>query len=211
MVSGQATTRSALPPRQVKCPGCGSVGSLETVGSKDVQVGDHVVSHRQCPLPDCQTYVLVIMERTEENDLEVTDTYPRGRIDFDTTDVPPPIIRTMNESISCHANKNYLASAILVRKTLEEICHEQGADGPNLKKRIEALGEQIVIPPELLDGMDQLRLLGNDAAHIEAWTFQEIGERELTVAIDFTKKIIEATYQYESLLEELEELKNGGE
>jgi hypothetical protein len=43
------------------------------------------------------------------------------------------------------------------------------------------------LPQELLDGADHLRLLGNDAAHIEAKTYQSIGEPEVRIAIDLTK------------------------
>ena len=55
--------------------------------------------------------------------------------------------------------------------------------------------------------MHELRLLGNDAAHIEANTFEQIGKEELEISIDFTKEILKAVYQYESLLERLRSLK----
>ena len=50
----------------------------------------------------------------------------------------------------------------MVRKTLEELCRDRQAQGPNLKDRIKALGTKVVLPTELLDGLDDLRLLGND-------------------------------------------------
>lgn len=55
--------------------------------------------------------------------------------------------------------------------------------------------------------MDDLRLLGNDAAHIEAKTFSEIGKEEIEISIDFTKEILKAVYQYENLLDKLKKLK----
>ena len=55
--------------------------------------------------------------------------------------------------------------------------------------------------------MQELRLLGNDAAHIEADTFEKIGKDELEISIEFTKEILKAVYQYESLLEKLRSLK----
>jgi len=95
----------------------------------------------------------------------------------------------------------------MVRRTLEELCEEKGATGKNLKERIADLGSKIVIPQDLIDGMDDLRLLGNDAAHIEAQVFKQIGARELEVAIRFTKEILKATYQYTTLLNELRALR----
>ena len=55
--------------------------------------------------------------------------------------------------------------------------------------------------------MDDLRLLGNDAAHFEAQTYNEIGKEEIEVSIDFVKEILKAVYQYESLLSKLRNLK----
>jgi len=46
-------------------------------------------------------------------------------------------------------------------------------------------------------------LLGNDAAHIEAKTYQSIGEPEVRIAINLTKELLKAAYQYEGLLNEL--------
>ena len=62
--------------------------------------------------------------------------------------------------------------------SLEELCEERGAAGNNLKERITALSKIIVLPQDLLNAADHLRLLGNDAAHIEAKTYQAIGEPE---------------------------------
>ena len=55
--------------------------------------------------------------------------------------------------------------------------------------------------------MDELRLLGNDAAHIEAKTYGDISEVELGVAIEFTKELLKGIYQYSSLLAKLRNLK----
>ncbi|GAA5510039.1 hypothetical protein Rcae01_05545 [Novipirellula caenicola] len=95
----------------------------------------------------------------------------------------------------------------MLRRTLEKICDDRGATGNNLKARIKDLESKIVLPRELIDAMDELRLLGNDAAHIEARTFAEISEQELAVAFEFTKEIIKGLYQYSSLLERLRSLK----
>jgi hypothetical protein len=56
--------------------------------------------------------------------------------------------------------------------------------------------------------MNELRLLGNDAAHIEAQTFSEIGKEEIEVSLEFAKEILKAVYQYENLLQKLKKLKD---
>ena len=77
----------------------------------------------------------------------------------------------------------------------------------NPKKRIADLRGKIVIPEELFEAMDELRLLGNDAAHIEAKSYDNISEQELSVAIEFTKELLKGIYQYSTLLTKLRNLK----
>jgi len=95
----------------------------------------------------------------------------------------------------------------MVRKTLELLCDAQGADTGNLKNRISALGAKVVLPADLLGGMDDLRLLGNDAAHIESQVFNKVDREELEVAIELTKEVLKAVYQYTTLLDRLRKLK----
>ena len=95
----------------------------------------------------------------------------------------------------------------MVRKTLEELCRDRGAKGSNLKERIRDLGSRVVLPKELFDGLDDIRLLGNDAAHIESQEFGKIGQEELDVAIEFTKEVLKAIFQYAELLGRLRSLR----
>jgi hypothetical protein len=62
-------------------------------------------------------------------------------------------------------------------------------------------------PSELLDGLDDLRLLGNDAAHIESTVYSQIGKEEVEVGIEFTTEVLKAVYQYSALLGRLRALK----
>jgi hypothetical protein len=121
--------------------------------------------------------------------------------------IPVSIIKTFDEAVTCHAQNCFVASAIMIRRTLEEICEERGAIGKDLKTRIHDLKTKILLPQELFDAMDELRLLGNDAVHIDANIFAQISNQELDVAIEFTLEILKALYQYSSLLSKMRELK----
>jgi hypothetical protein len=50
-------------------------------------------------------------------------------------------------------------------------------------------------------------LLGNDAAHIEAKTYDDVGADEVLAGIELAKEIIKATNQYKGLLGRLQKLK----
>lgn len=64
-----------------------------------------------------------------------------------------------------------------------------------------------MIPEDLFSALDELRLLGNDAAHIEAKTYDEVGPEEIDVAVQLTKEILKAVYQLDSLVGRLRALK----
>ena len=63
-----------------------------------------------------------------------------------------------------------------------------------------------VIPTDLLDAADNLRLLGNDAAHVEAKAYDAIGVQEATLAVTLAKELMKAVYQYSSLVDQLKAL-----
>jgi len=160
------------------------------------------VGERRCPNVNCKTMLFVVWQHNQ-----IARSYPALRIDFDKTNIPVPVVLALEEAITCHANECFIAAAIMVRKTLEELCRERGAHGKDLKERIRDLGAKIVLPKELLDGLDDLRLLGNDAAHIESREYDQVGKEEVEIGIEFTKEVLKATYQYSALLTRLRGLK----
>ena len=63
-----------------------------------------------------------------------------------------------------------------------------------------------MIPTDLLDAADNLRLLGNDAAHVEAKIYDNIGMQEAMLAVTLAKELLKAVYQYSSLVDQLKAL-----
>jgi len=157
---------------------------------------------RICPNPDCRAIVFV----TVDEDAKFLS-FPAERIDFDPTLIPQKILDSFEEAITYHANHCFRSSAIMVRRTLEEICADRAATGESLKLRLAKLGSLIIVPKELLEAADELRLLGNDAAHLEAQVYDDIGSEEIEVAIGLCKEILKAVYQLSSLVDRLRKLK----
>lgn len=195
---------------KMKCPGCGHKGTFERISSeiKDVRVltenqGWRAFGQRYCPNNDCKAHLFFISEMGGN----LIASYPAIKIDFEKQNIPTEVLQVFEEAIICHAEKCFIASAIMIRRTLEEICQNKSAKGGNLKERIKDLTTKIVLPKELIEGFDDLRLLGNDAAHVEAKEFEEISQDEIEVSIEFTKEILKAVYQYEHLLSRLRSLK----
>jgi hypothetical protein len=183
------------------------MGTFEGVGLQDLYLTgpeQYILGQRRCPNPQCHSHVFVALDPATST---IVASLPAERLDFDATNLPAPILTSFGEAIACHAAGCYVAAAMMVRKTMEELCLDRKATGANLKERIAALGTTIVLPKDLLDGVDDLRLLGNDAAHVESQTFNNVGKEELEVAIEFAMEVLKATYQYEALRNRLAALK----
>jgi hypothetical protein len=203
--SSVGLARSAGANANFKCPGCGQLGTFEVMAanSQDFMLPDNIrLGERVCPNGECRAVVVVVWKNNQ-----IVRCYPPLRIDFNKTNIPTAVVSALEEAITCHSDECYIAAAIMVRKSLEELCRNRGAQGKDLKERIRDLGTKIVLPKELLDGLDDLRLLGNDAAHIESRVYDEVGNEEVEVGIEFTKEVLKATYQYSALLSRLRLLK----
>lgn len=186
-----------------RCPHCGHNGTFESVGS-DIRNKSIVFGLRRCPNSSCYGHLFFVFN---PQTAEIVVTYPSDTIPFDKENIPKRVLNAFEEAVITHSNNCFIASAIMIRKTLEEICVDRGAAGKSLYARLQDLGAKIVVPKELMEGMQELRLLGNDAAHIESNTFAEVGKNEVEISIEFTKEILKAVYQYESLLSKLRSLK----
>lgn len=204
------------PPRPVgarddvslRCPACRHLGTLKPFQHLHDQPvkgpeGQFTLGCRLCPNTDCFAVLFVVLG---DHGVPVAS-YPPERVDFDATNLPPGVLSSLEEAISCHSHELYLAAGMMVRRTLEELCADRQAQGNNLKERLRNLGSQTILPQELLDGLDDLRLLGNDAAHIKSRDFQQVGQEEVDIALDLTKEVLKAVYQYSNLLSRLRGLK----
>jgi hypothetical protein len=191
----------------IRCPRCGQVGTFESFGNvNDVfsRVGNGIVfGQRRCPNPKCSGHVFFV----EDKNTSSVYSYPPESVELNKDNIPARILSTIEEAITCYTHGCYIAAAIMIRKTLEEIAVEKSAEGKNLFLKLQDLSAKIFVPKELIEAMTELRLLGNDAAHIEAETFNQIGKNEIEISIEFAKEIIKAVYQYESLLGRLRGLK----
>jgi hypothetical protein len=131
-------------------------------------------------------------------------------LDFNLDNLPPHCQQTLKEAIACHGAGAYRAAAMMVRRLLEEICQDNAATGNNLHDRLAALKNLVVLPLPLFEAMGELKALGNDAAHIEAKAYDNIGREEAEDSIELAKEILKALYQLKGLVGRLQARKNSG-
>jgi hypothetical protein len=163
---------------------------------------------RQCPRRECRGIVFCV---GAEELGRLLYSYPPETVDWDASNLPERVLDTFEEAITAEANQCYRASALMTRRTLELVCADQGATGANLLERVKNLGKQVVLPQALLDALDQLRLLGNDAAHVDAKTYAKVGQDEARVALDVAKELLKSVYQLNDLLSRLQALQRAQE
>lgn len=200
----------------LRCPHCNHVGAFHGLPQcsdvtwtipKQQPNGARVAIQcsggiRICPNPSCRCLVHVVLEGSS-----VFESFPPEVIDFDSTNLPAPILASLEEAIKAHSASCYKACALMVRRVLEELCDDKNATGGDLKSRLAVLGQSALVPKDLLDAADELRLLGNDAAHIKAKNYDGIGKDEAALAIELAKELLKAVYQYTSLVSKLKALK----
>jgi hypothetical protein len=61
-------------------------------------------------------------------------------------------------------------------------------------------------PSYLVAGFDDLRLLGNEAAHIESTVYDKVGREEGEIGIEVAKEVLKGVYQVSELLGRLRNL-----
>lgn len=150
---------------------------------------------RICANPECKAVVFFFRHRAERPKI-----YPAEVMAFDSNNLPAGVQASLREAIQCHAHECHRAAAIMIRRTLEEVCENKEAGGANLHQRLEKLKSLVLLPPDLMEGLDHLKYLGNDAAHIESKHFDRVDYEEVSVGLELTIVILRAVYQMGELV-----------
>lgn len=211
---GQAILRDESVGRtvlQLRCPHCGAAGSFESASATSLRhqkkvksnsstyVHDFMAQMRICPNLGCRGLVFTLSNSNGDNVV-----HPPELIRFSDDNIPPALLATLKEAILCHSVGGYRAAAMMVRRLLEEICDEAGATSKHLHGRLKELRSQITLPEELFEVMNELKSLGNDAAHIEAKAYQVIEKEEAELSIELAQEILRARFQHKGLLSRLQ-------
>jgi len=109
--------------------------------------------------------------------------------------LPKNIENSFIEAQKCYYNECFIASAILVRKILEEICVDKCIKtGRNMEEKVDTLLNSGKLPSEIGKELHDLRKLGNDGAHIELKHFNNLGKKEVESALSLVSLILEQIY-----------------
>lgn len=94
------------------------------------------------------------------------------------SNIPRPIARELREARACFRAKLYTATAVMVRRTLEGMCVDQGTQKKALFQALRELKDADKIEGRLFEWAQALRALGNQGAHFskEAVSREDAGD-----------------------------------
>jgi hypothetical protein len=121
-----------------------------------------------------------------------TQLYPKAglrRIDFK---MPPEVELSYLEAMRCESAEAWLATAVMVRRTMEAVGKEFKPSARNLADGLKAMRDQGAISDELMEWGTELRFLGNVGAHPGG---QRVSQQDATDAMEFLAAIVETIYQ----------------
>ncbi|WP_109830669.1 DUF4145 domain-containing protein [Reichenbachiella versicolor] len=131
--------------------------------------------------------------------------FPTGDFHLNPT-IPEQLRKSLQESIQCYRGGANTATAIMCRRTIEGFCSLKDVKSGNLAESIKKLKETGIINKQLFEWANQLRLLGNEAAHNIDSTFTSTDARDI---LDFTIAILDFSYSFKQKFDDfIERRKN---
>lgn len=127
--------------------------------------------------------------------------YPTGR-NITTDGMPETASRAYMAAARSYQAGLYEPCVIMCRKCIEALCREFGATKGNLKERLNRLRQSGHIDQKLATWADELRLIGNDAAHDLDIVLEQVDAQN---ALEFVEAILMYAF---SLTRKFEEFKN---
>jgi hypothetical protein len=148
---------------------------------------------RYCPNPDCQIILTTF-----------SDSEGRGAslrleaIKFDAANLSPSVMGSLEEAVKCHAAGRFAASALMVRRILEQFCNQLSNGGDSLQRRLAAVNAFASMSQGHLSDNNGLRILINDDGSIPIKE-QAVSRDENELAVELAKQLLRAVYQYANL------------
>ncbi|MEU1276770.1 DUF4145 domain-containing protein [Streptomyces sp. NPDC005805] len=107
----------------------------------------------------------------------------------------------MREARACFSAKLYTATAVMVRRTLEGMCVDQGTTKKVLFQALGELRDANKIEGRLFEWAQALRVLGNQGAHFSK---DAVGREDASDALELAEALLDYIYVFTAKYEEFE-------
>jgi hypothetical protein len=110
------------------------------------------------------------------------------------SDVVPESLRLEHaEARACFNAKAYTATVVMVRRTLEGVCSDHGITKKPLYVALEEMRSSELIEGRLFEWAQELRVLGNDAAH---FTGRAVSSQDAEDALSLAEALMDYMYVF---------------
>jgi hypothetical protein len=146
---------------------------------------------------------MVQCHRCFQPTIQVREDYGRGFADDDrpTTVYPAPqrlspsvptgLRSEWEEAQTCFRAKAYSACVVMVRRTLEGTCADQGVKETALARSLKKLADKGLVDETLAQWADALRIVGNKGAH---FTGEPVPREDAEDALAFAEALLDHIY-----------------
>ncbi|MCH7726019.1 MAG: DUF4145 domain-containing protein [Planctomycetes bacterium] len=190
-----------------QCPHCG-VAHVNTAHAWHAgQGGESAVAWyvEKCQNPECQKFVLVIMEGEK-----VSGTYPTGRYELGAKlEVSKEIRDEYREAGTCLGAGCCLASMTMSRRVLQRCLKHQGFEQRTLNEQINAAKNDATIPRRYHALADEIREYGNIGAHPDDDNLELVTPENAMQLLKFTELLIQEFYELPDQAESLRRQRKG--
>lgn len=107
--------------------------------------------------------------------------------------IPEDIRREHTEARACFKANAYTATLVMVRRTLEGVCSGHGVTAKPLFKALADMQDKGLIEGRLLDWAQELRVLGNEAAH---FTGKSVSRQDAQDALELAEALMDYLYVF---------------
>jgi hypothetical protein len=105
--------------------------------------------------------------------------------------VPEPLRREWEEARTCFDAKAFTACVVMVRRTLEGTCQDQGIRERTLLRSLEELRKRDLIDDTLAQWANAMRIVGNEGAH---YTGRAVAREDAEDALSFAEALLDHLY-----------------
>jgi hypothetical protein len=112
--------------------------------------------------------------------------------------VPHRLRNVHAEARRCFGVQAYTAASVMVRRTLEGLCEDHGVEARSLVEGLRALAAKGLVEGRFLEWAQELRVLGNNAAH---FTGGMISREDAGDALDLAEALLDYIYVFSDRFE----------
>lgn len=139
---------------------------------------------------NCQQHFLTIRLKNQYG--QILKSYPEDLPKTVNSLISDSVKKDFEEALLCQSVGAYRGAAVLARRAVQLICLDKGAKkGEKLRKQIEELFDNNIITQDIKDWADEVRYIGNDAAHPNK---EEVNEEDSEDILELLESLCDVLY-----------------